>query len=167
MPDRDRKMKRKNTGHSQGMNLNVNWPRILPVSFGGAVSLVAVLILGSVAAWVLLLRSGTETAQRIQTVEWIVTGLVLAGNIAGLLFHGYPGLIDNFTLSLVGDTICALAGFLLGGVSFWTAVEENQKLIWFLQFLADFLGAFLLAVIPAGLICLVMWLLASILCDNM
>lgn len=159
-------MKRRKAGGSFGLDLNVNWPRIMPVSLGGAITLAAVLILGSVAAWVLLLRSGTEAAQRIQTVEWIVTGLVLTGNIAGLLFRGYPGLIDNFTLSLVGDTICALAGFLLGGVSFWTAAEENQKLIWFFQFLADFLGAFLLAVIPAGLICLVMWLLASILCDN-
>jgi hypothetical protein len=141
------------------VNLHMNWPWMMPQSPLKMAAMVLVLVVGSIVAWLFVLGLGGDVTARIGIVEVIAWLIVLAANIYGVLFRGYAGFGTNLMTTLAGDVFCAVIGFLISGVHFW---NTGAMWMYLLQFAADIVVAFFLAVMPVLVICFVIWLVMRV-----
>ena len=121
--------------------------------------LLACLVAGGIFVWIYLFSVEGEKTTRILWVELVVYIIMLVINIFLICRVGYDDhYLQNLKVTYAASIILSVVGLYIGQVNILEKPETGSVAIYyFLEFIVYALLSALMALIPAAIICLVMW----------
>ena len=125
--------------------------------------ILALFFVGGVMAWIYIIFSDDASSKIILITALIVSAILLAINLFTIFRIGYDGFLKNFGSTFFIGMVLTVAGFYIGGLDILKTAEDGGRLLTaFLEFFIYIFLAALMAVVPAVLICFIVWMIMVI-----
>ena len=125
--------------------------------------ILALFFVGGVMAWIYIIFSDDASSKIILITALIVSAILLAINLFTIFRIGYDGLLKNLGSTFLIGMVLTVAGFYIGGLDILKTAEDGGRLLTaFLEFFIYIFLAALMAVVPAVLICFIVWMIMVI-----
>ncbi|HIT05552.1 MAG TPA: hypothetical protein IAB53_02760 [Candidatus Scybalocola faecipullorum] len=125
--------------------------------------ILALFFVGGVMAWIYIIFSDDASSKIILITALIVSAILLAINLFTIFRIGYDGFLKNLGSTFLIGMVLTVAGFYIGGLDILKTAEDGGRLLTaFLEFFIYIFLAALMAVVPAVLICFIVWMIMVI-----
>lgn len=125
--------------------------------------ILALFFVGGVMAWIYIIFSDDASSKIILITALIVSAILLAINLFTIFRIGYDGFLKNLGSTFLIGMVLTVAGFYIGGLDILKTAEDGGRLLTaFLEFFIYIFLAALMAVVPAVLICFLVWMIMVI-----
>ena len=125
--------------------------------------ILALFFVGGVMAWIYIIFSDDASSKIILITALIVSAILLAINLFTIFRIGYDGFLKNLGSTFLIGMVLTVAGFYIGGLDILKTAEDGGRLLTaFLEFFIYIFLAALMAVVPAVLICFIVWMILVI-----
>lgn len=122
--------------------------------------ILALFFVGGVMAWIYIIFSDDASSKIILITALIVSAILLAINLFTIFRIGYDGFLKNLGSTFLIGMVLTVAGFYIGGLDILKTAEDGGRLLTaFLEFFIYIFLAALMAVVPAVLICFIVWMI--------
>lgn len=125
--------------------------------------ILALFFVGGVMAWIYIIFSDDASSKIILITALIVSAILLAINLFTIFRIGYDGFLKNLGSTFLIGMVLTVAGFYIGGLDILKTAEDGGRLLTaFLEFFIYIFLAARMAVVPAVLICFIVWMIMVI-----
>ncbi len=124
--------------------------------------LLTLLFVGGILVWIYLFSLDGSVSRKILFTELAVNAVLLGINIFLICRVGYDGFFKNLLCTWGANLVLTVAGFYIAQIHLLAAPEDGEVLHGVLEFIIFVLLSALMAVIPALVICGVMWVIMAV-----
>lgn len=125
--------------------------------------ILALFFVGGVMAWIYIIFSDDAASKIILITALIVSAILLAINLFTIFRIGYDGFLKNLGSTFLIGMVLTIAGFYIGGLDILKTAEDGGRLLTaFLEFFIYIFLAALMIIVPAVLICFLVWMIMVI-----